>query len=119
MNDDELIDIEVIGDMAELLDDEFPVVVALFLEDTQALLQAVHDAVAEGQHSAVTGAAHQIKSSSAYLGFTGLSEQAARLEQGVPDEAGNGQRALVAELELGFEFVCDYLQAEYGIGAEE
>jgi HPt (histidine-containing phosphotransfer) domain-containing protein len=56
-------------------------VVALFLENTPAILDELRDAVTRGDLDAVRRCAHTIKGTSATLGARALSEKCERLEE--------------------------------------
>ena len=114
---DDRIDVDTLDEMAGLLQEEFSSMLETYLQETSLLMQGVHAAVAEEDVDAVAAAAHQIKSSSAYLGMVKLSELAAGLELRCGSGPDEGMGDVVAELEAEFEFVADYLMNEFGVEA--
>jgi HPt (histidine-containing phosphotransfer) domain-containing protein len=84
--------------------------VGLFLENTPLRIAVVVAGEKTGDWPAVERAAHSMKSSAAYLGFPGLSEQAARIEELAGQRRGDEIRPLVQEVSDAFPAVCDLLK---------
>ena len=112
---DDRIDIDTLGEMAELLQEEFSAVLEAYLEDTNQLMQGAYGAIANEDMDALASAAHQIKSSSAYLGMVKLSELAGGLEQRCGEARAEGIGEIIAELDAEFEFVCEHVMSEFGV----
>ena len=112
---DDRIDIDTLGEMAEVLQEEFSAVLTTYLEDSTLLMQGIHAAIADEDLDAVASAAHQLKSSSAYLGMVKLSDLSASLEARCGEGESGGLGETIAELETEFEFVCEHLTSEYKV----
>ena len=88
------VDQEIFQEMQELMEDDFPLLLQTFLEDTPELLKQINEAVSGDltdqavQVGQLGAAAHQLKSTSASLGFTALEQLAHQLEA-----IGNGADA--------------------------
>jgi HPt (histidine-containing phosphotransfer) domain-containing protein len=81
MMDNTLIDVGIINELRASLGDDFiPELVAAYLQETPLLIQALQQALQDGDAPAFTRAAHSIKSSSASLGALSFSAQARELE---------------------------------------
>ncbi|RLA17619.1 MAG: hypothetical protein DRQ60_01580 [Gammaproteobacteria bacterium] len=77
------IDLKLFTEMQELMEEEFSPLVETYLEDTPKLLAEINNAVASDSVdlSALASAAHQLKSTSASLGFTDLEKHAETMER--------------------------------------
>jgi HPt (histidine-containing phosphotransfer) domain-containing protein len=76
-----VIDTNVLDDIRDLMEDDFPDLVRRFLEDSADLLDQLDQSIARGDADSVNRAAHTLKSSSAALGALALSEHARQLER--------------------------------------
>jgi len=83
-------------------------IVGLFESDSPALIEAIIAAVDSGDLESMRVAAHSMKSSSAYLGASRLSEQCRNIEQAARD--GN---------ELECFALCDGLEDEFSASLAE
>ena len=106
------VDQEIFQEMQELMEDDFPLLLQTFLEDTPELLKQINEAVSgdltdqagrADQVGQLGAAAHQLKSTSASLGFTALEQLADQLE-----EIGNGTDAGEAAA------LCQQANTSYG-----
>lgn len=75
-----VIDTNVLEDIRDLMEDDFPDLVRRFLADSADLLKQLDHGIARGDADAVHHAAHTLKSSSAALGALALSDRAKHLE---------------------------------------
>jgi HPt (histidine-containing phosphotransfer) domain-containing protein len=75
-----VIDTNVLEDIRDLMEDDFPDLVRRFLKDSVDLLDQIDQGIAKGDADSVHRAAHTLKSSSAALGALALSERAKHLE---------------------------------------
>lgn len=73
--------------------------VADFLGDLPTQIHAMRESLEKGDASELAGAAHFIKGSSGSLGFTAISETAARLESSGNEGSIEGARELIEILE--------------------
>ncbi len=74
-------------------------VISLYVADSPGLLAAMRDALRQGNASALERAAHSLKSSSAALGATGLSERCKKLEAMAHGQSLTQAEALLAQVE--------------------
>ena len=79
------VDLEMFQDMKELMEEDFPLLLETYLDDTPLLLEQINSANSTGNPQGLTAPAHQLKSTSASLGFTTLEALASQLE-----DIGNG-----------------------------
>ena len=86
-----------------------------FQFETPPLLEALRQAVAEGQSEALKRAAHNLKGSSYNLGARSMADLSAELEILGKSGTVEGAAALVTRLEWEYQRVCQALAAE---GAE-
>jgi len=88
--------------------------IVLFLEQAPQHLQALRSALSAGDLASIAKAAHQLKSSSFYLGARRFSELCARTE--AQARAGNGDAVTesITALEAEFELVREALRRRLG-----
>jgi HPt (histidine-containing phosphotransfer) domain-containing protein len=84
--------------------------IGLFLQNTPLRIAAAVAGEKAGDWLAVERAAHSMKSSAGYLGFPGLSEQAARIEELAVQRRGDEIRPLIQELSDAFPAVGELLR---------
>ena len=77
---DDLLDIATFNGMKELLEDEFPAFLEMFFSENQDALDRIKNGLATSDAAEIKGAAHNLKSSTGYLGAEKLSELAQHLE---------------------------------------
>jgi signal transduction histidine kinase/CheY-like chemotaxis protein len=73
---------EVVGDLREIMGDEFASLVRVFLEDAPRSLARLQAAATASDNDGLVGPAHSLKSTSANLGAMELSAQARHIEHG-------------------------------------
>jgi signal transduction histidine kinase/CheY-like chemotaxis protein/HPt (histidine-containing phosphotransfer) domain-containing protein len=94
---------EIVQDLRDIMGEEFPSLVRVFLEDAPRALARLQEAAASGDIDSLVGPAHSLKSTSANLGAMEMSAQAKHIEHGArartltdaPDRAA----ALLAEFD--------------------
>ena len=74
------VNLEMFQEMQELMEEDFPLLLETYLDDTPVLLEQINSANSAGEPASLAAAAHQLKSTSASLGFTVLEELAGKLE---------------------------------------
>ena len=77
---EELLDTATYDGMKELLEDEFPAFLELFFNENQEALDKIKNGLEANDADAIRAAAHNIKSSSGYIGAVKLSELAKNIE---------------------------------------
>ena len=93
------LDAGVIGDLIDVMGDEFTDLVRVYLEDTPKAVALLEQAAASGQAAGIIAPSHSLKSTSANLGAIRLSDLARRLEHGARSgELGSDPVVLVNEL---------------------
>lgn len=85
-------------------------IVTIYLEKTPALLAEIQAGVAANDADAVKMAAHSLKSSSAYLGATGLADQCNQLESKASIDDLSDVAAHVDAINNGFEAAAEQLK---------
>ena len=93
-----LLDAGIIGDLIDVMGDEFTDLVRVYLEDTPKAVALLESAAAKGDRNGIIAPSHSLKSTSANLGAMRLSEIAKRIEHGArsgslgSDSHGPGRR---------------------------
>ena len=82
-----VLDPEIVDELRALLGGEVDRLIAVFLEDTPRLIQALENAALGPDYKGLREAAHSLKSSSANLGALSLSAAAKRVELGAREES--------------------------------
>jgi signal transduction histidine kinase/DNA-binding response OmpR family regulator/HPt (histidine-containing phosphotransfer) domain-containing protein len=110
------IDNEVFEQAREVMGDKLQKVISYFLEDTEAHLKAMDEALSQNDISAVIRPVHSIKSTAHQLGAMRLSELAKRAEASARGQAAGGEGekldVLLKEMRTAFSAIQPYLQAE-------
>ncbi|HEY1034724.1 MAG TPA: ATP-binding protein [Pseudoxanthomonas sp.] len=101
----------VLGELREVLGPEVDRIVTVYLEDAPRLIAQLERAVASNDPIALRVAAHTLKSSSANVGATTLSEAARDLEHGARDGTLANPGSAVARIVGEFAQVRAALQA--------
>lgn len=99
------IDQIVVRDLVEVMGDEFSDLVAVYLEDSPKSVAILDDAIARGDVMALVGPAHSLKSTSANLGATYLSNYAKKIEHGARSGTLTAPAEAVAQLKAEFNRV--------------
>ena len=102
----------VLDDLRDVLGGEVDRIIALYLEDAPRLIAQLERAVVGNDPIALRVAAHTLKSSSANVGATTLSDAARDLEHGARDGTLAKPEALVARIVGEFARVRTALQAK-------
>jgi signal transduction histidine kinase/CheY-like chemotaxis protein len=97
-----VLDLEIVEELRALLGGEVDRLIAVFLEDTPRLIQALESAAVKPDYAGLREAAHSLKSSSANLGAMSLSAAAKRVELGA--RAESLERPAVAVAVIANEF---------------
>ena len=108
-----VLDTDVIRDLVEVMGGEFTDLVRVYLEDTPKAITTLEQAATQGNIDGLIAPSHSLKSTSANLGATSLSELAKRVEHGARAGTLNANEApiLVAEIKRGFQRVTHELNA--------
>ncbi|MFT4178337.1 MAG: ATP-binding protein [Thermomonas sp.] len=106
-----VIDTRVLDELREVLGDEVDKIVAVYLEDTPRLIAQLERAAVADDPIALRVAAHTLKSSSANVGATTLSNAARDLEHGARDGTLTKPGSAVARIVGEFAQVKAALQA--------
>jgi CheY-like chemotaxis protein/HPt (histidine-containing phosphotransfer) domain-containing protein len=101
------LDTGVIGDLIDVMGDEFTDLVRVYLEDTPKAVAVLESAAAQGDRDGIIAPSHSLKSTSANLGAIRLAELAKRLEHGARSgELGGDPTVLVGELKREYQQVA-------------
>jgi signal transduction histidine kinase/CheY-like chemotaxis protein/HPt (histidine-containing phosphotransfer) domain-containing protein len=101
------LDAGVIGDLIDVMGDEFTDLVRVYLEDTPKAVALLEQAAASGQAAGIIAPSHSLKSTSANLGAIRLADLAKRLEHGARSgELGGDPVVLVNELKREYQQVA-------------
>jgi len=101
------LDAGVIGDLIDVMGDEFTDLVRVYLEDTPKGVALLEQAAMHKHIEGIIAPSHSLKSTSANLGAMRLADIAKRLEHGArTGELGNEPMILVNELKREFQNVA-------------
>ncbi|HET7065912.1 MAG TPA: ATP-binding protein [Rudaea sp.] len=103
------LDTSVIGDLVDVMGDEFPDLVRVYLEDTPKNVALLEQAARQHSMEGIIAPSHSLKSTSANLGALRLSELAKRLEHGARTGELTEPLALVSELKREYQQVASAL----------
>ena len=107
----------VLDELREVLGSEVDKIIAVYLEDTPRLIAQLERAAVSGDPIALRVAAHTLKSSSANVGATTLSDAARDLEHGARDGTLTQPAGAVARIVGEFAQVRAALQAKLKVEA--
>ena len=100
------IDASIIGDLLDTMGGEFGDLVRVYLEDAPQRIAAIEAAAASGDAAAQVAAAHTLKSSSANIGATALSELARGIEHAARAGVPTGPAEIAAGIRPEYERVA-------------
>lgn len=76
----------LLEELREILDDEFPVLVSTYIQDSAVRVQSLHDDHTRGDVDALRLTVHSLKGASANLGLEHLTDLCRELEEAVMGE---------------------------------
>jgi signal transduction histidine kinase/CheY-like chemotaxis protein/HPt (histidine-containing phosphotransfer) domain-containing protein len=103
------LDTDIIGDLVDVMGDEFPDLVRVYLEDTPKNVALLEQAARQRSIEGIIAPSHSLKSTSANLGALRLSELAKRLEHGARTGELTEPLILVSELKREYQQVASAL----------
>jgi signal transduction histidine kinase/CheY-like chemotaxis protein/HPt (histidine-containing phosphotransfer) domain-containing protein len=103
------LDTSIIGDLVDVMGDEFPDLVRVYLEDTPKNVALLEQAARQRSMEGIIAPSHSLKSTSANLGALRLSELAKRLEHGARTGDLTEPLLLVGELKREYQQVASAL----------
>jgi len=103
------LDTSIIGDLVDVMGDEFPDLVRVYLEDTPKNVALLEQAARQRSMEGIIAPSHSLKSTSANLGALRLSELAKRLEHGARTGDLAEPLVLVSELKREYQQVATAL----------
>lgn len=105
---DDLLDLATFDGMKELLEDEFPSFLEMFFSENQDALNRVKEGLSAADADTVKAAAHNLKSSTGYLGALKLSELAKQMES----QASEGNLAGLDDLYSQAQSMLDAIKVQ-------
>ena len=105
------VDLEMFQEMQELMEEDFPLLLETFLDDTPVLLAQINDANSAGNPKGLTAPAHQLKSTSASLGFTVLENLGSQLEAIGSGEDSGDAALLYEQVQANYTQLTPFLTA--------
>ncbi|MDI1252611.1 ATP-binding protein [Thermomonas sp.] len=106
----------ILDELRDVLGSEVDKIIAVYLEDAPRLIAQLERAAVGGDPIALRVAAHTLKSSSANVGATTLSEAARDLEEGARDGTMKKPETMVARIVTEFAQVRSALQSKLPMG---
>ncbi|HQV40550.1 MAG: Hpt domain-containing protein [Moraxellaceae bacterium] len=92
------LDEDLLEELREILDDEFPVLVSTYIQDSTVRVKGLHDAYARGDNEALRLTVHSLKGASANLGLECLTDVCRELEEAVMGESPERMDGLLARI---------------------
>jgi signal transduction histidine kinase/DNA-binding response OmpR family regulator/HPt (histidine-containing phosphotransfer) domain-containing protein len=106
----------ILDELRDVLGNEVDKIVTVYLEDAPRLIAQLERAAMGGDPIALRVAAHTLKSSSANVGASTLSEVARDLEEGARDGTLKKPEVMVARIVTEFAQVRSALQSKFSVG---
>ena len=103
------LDTAIIGDLLDTMGGEFGDLVRIYLEDAPERVRELESAAGTADAAAQIAPAHTLKSSSANIGATALSELARGIEHAARAGIATGPAELAAGLRVEYERVAEEL----------
>lgn len=101
----------VLAELKELLEDGFSLLVERFIEDGEARITKIDDAITNQDAETIYGEAHGLKGSSRNVGASLLAEQCAMLEHMGQQNNLADAASTFASVKVEFDLACQELQA--------
>lgn len=101
----------VLAELKELLEDGFPLLVERFVDDGEARIAKMDNAIASNDAQALYGEAHGLKGSSRNVGAAELAEQCAMLEHMGHQENLTDAAETFASVKAEFDRACAELKS--------
>ena len=105
------LNIEELSNLKEIMEDEFELLISMYLEDSQAQINKMQEAIKNADMEVLKVASHTLKGSSSNMFVTGMSELSKDIEQKVKDNDLPAASLLIAELAEELQTVTPLLQA--------
>jgi len=102
---------EMIEELKELMEDDFPLLINTFLEDSEKRLADLNLALAENNANEVRELAHGFKGSSANLGAEKLAEISSVLETMGRTDKLSGFESKFKELDNEYKIISEYFKS--------
>ena len=81
MSNTQSLDLETYNELKNLMEDEFSEFLNVFLEDAESELKSISQGIQQNDFELISGAAHKLKSSAAYIGAFQLRDLSKQLEE--------------------------------------
>lgn len=101
----------VLAELKELLEDGFPLLVERFVDDGEARIAKMDEAISASDAQTLYGEAHGLKGSSRNVGAAELAEQCAMLEHMGQQQNLTDADTTFAAVKIEFNRACDELKA--------
>lgn len=89
----------LLSELRGILDEEFPALIATYIQDSRVRLEELQQAFQQGNAEAVRKAAHSLKGASANLGLVYLTDLCQTLEMAAREERLQGQEACLLQVQ--------------------
>ena len=111
-NEAPAIDLGILGELRDVMGNEFVMLVKVFLEDAPLAIGRILELAQQGDVAALAAPAHTLKSTSANLGALLLSNQARSIELDARQDCLTDALAKAEALEIEFERVAEVLRQQ-------
>ena len=102
---------EMIEELKDLMEDDFPLLINTFIDDSNKRLVDLNSAIATNNANEVRELAHGFKGSSANLGIEKLSDISSELEAMGRDDELSGAESKFKELDIEYKIILEYFKS--------
>ncbi len=110
MNEKPHLDEAALAELRDVMEDEFDILIQTYISDSRDRLEALHQALSDGDPDAFGKAAHSFKGSSINIGAPRLGELCQHIEQAGHDGDLDTGRQFMSALETEFGTVCRLME---------
>lgn len=107
------LDDTLIGELRELMEDDFTVLLDAYLAEAPVQKAAIEAAFADADSEALRRTAHSLKGSSANIGATLLADACHRIEESAHRSDADQLASLLAGLAIEFDLVSEEVKGLY------
>ena len=106
----ELVSVEDLEQLKDIMEDEFDMLIGMFVDDSSTLIQTIKTTAAEKDADALRVASHTLKGSSSNMCVQSISNLCAEIENKAKENNLTGVDALISELNAIHPQVVDILK---------
>ncbi len=117
MNDKPHLDEEALAELRDVMEDEFPVLIETYINDSRERISALEDAIEAGDAEECRKTAHSFKGSCINIGAPRLGSICFLAEQAAREARVEDCAAYLSQIEEEFHTVRELFRDRFGAGA--